>query len=102
MKSVIHLRISDNVLDPPQWPVVEATIVDGRIIELKEINPGVYGWPAAVSIGSTIDHLQHWLKYDGTPTHPVADHDIKLPDEEKWRNIFKMDVFKQLLEEASV
>ncbi len=31
---------------------------------LKEINPGVYGWPAAVSIGSTIDHLQHWLKYD--------------------------------------
>lgn len=101
MKSVFHLRISDNVLQDEDWPIVEATMVNSRIIELKEINPGAYGWDV-VSIGMRIDTLLKWLKYDPTGVHPEHYCQIRLLPDGKWENVYTMEKLKVLLELAAV
>lgn len=82
MKSIVHLRISDNVLEEDDWPVVEATLTDGRITELKEIKSGVYSWGVAPTIGWLIKPLLTWLRYDPTGSHPETYHEIRIPEQE--------------------
>lgn len=103
MKSVIHLRISDNVLKDEDWPIVEATMVNSHIVELKEIQRGAYVWRNSVFIGMRIDTLLKWLKHaEPTDAHPEYYCQIRLLPNGKWENVYTMEKLKVLLELAAV
>ena len=104
MKSIVHLRISDNVLKDEDWPIVEATMVNSHIVELKEISRGAYVWRDSVFIGMRIDTLLKWLKHDPTGTHPEIRHQLKHPQQPRteWRSPTKMESLKRIIEDAAV
>lgn len=67
MKSILYARISDNVLDPEDWPVRRLIIEDERIIDHTEMPMTGYplrsfaGGPQA---GWTLEQLLAWSGTD--------------------------------------
>lgn len=76
MKSVVELRISDSVLEDDDWPIVIATVVDGRIVALEEVVPGVY--TIGFSIGTRFEELLRWLQHNPTGDAVEQYNEIRL------------------------
>ncbi len=103
VKSIVHLRISDNVLKDEDWGYVEATIVNGRITALREVEQGCYGWGYAPTVSWKLGRLLAWLDHDSTGSHPEQYHEIRIPTG-SWLScsIDSVDKLKELLELAAV
>jgi hypothetical protein len=75
----LRIRISDNVLDKEDWPIIEIKFGYLRcskelmIVNQSLIEPGVYGQDF---LGWTVDQLAKWLSYDSTRDHPEIYHEV--------------------------
>ena len=104
MHSVVHLRISDNVLSLEDFPVVEATIEDGIIVKLEQLRAGsTYRWNgmSAPYIGMNLHRLLKWLYHDSTGHHPESYNEICFPPYYHWTSIYTMVVLQKKLEECA-
>ncbi len=103
MRSIIHVRISDNVLKADDWGSNEITIVDGRVTTIKEIEPSCYVWRSSIFIGMTVETLLKWFKQDNTGKHPEVYHELKHPQQPRteWRSPMKMESLKRIIEDAA-
>jgi len=70
----LKVRISDNVLDKEDWPVIELTLFGGFIVEEKVLNKGIYAFDSF--IGWDRVDLLSWLTVDYTGQHPEMSHEI--------------------------
>lgn len=78
MRKRFHVRISDNVLDEADWPIMAIHIRHNYnlITYVEEVKKGCYAFPNM--IGWDLRKLFEWLKYDSTGHHPETYHDIGL------------------------
>lgn len=102
MKSIIHARIADSVLQDDNWGYIELTVVDGLITGVREVEPGCYGWDYGPAAGWDLEQLLKWVKYDSTGTHPEEYHELRVPGGSFLSiSIDSMDRLKELLEVAA-
>ena len=103
MKSIVHLRIADNVLNDKDCGYIEATIINGRITKIEEIERSPYIWLSGPTVGRTTIHLLSWLNKDFTGRHPEEYHQIRVPGG-GWEGLLvtTMEDLKNILELAEV
>lgn len=87
MRSILYARISDNVLDPEDWPVRRLIIEGERIVDHTELP--MKGLPmrdftGGPEAGWTLDQLLAWSGTDFTGTHPEESHDLKAEGDERY------------------
>jgi hypothetical protein len=70
----LKVRISDNILDKEDWPVIELTFSNGKIVSEKTLNKGAYAFESF--IGWDRVDLLGWLAMDSTGQHPETYHSI--------------------------
>jgi hypothetical protein len=75
------VRMSDNVLDPGDWPISIIKIDSGCVIEQVNVIEKTYSMPDMK--GWTLKDLYNWLMIDTTGSHPEEYHDIAVI--EKWK-----------------
>ena len=72
---VFACTITDDVLDPEDWPVWILTMKDGIITHQTKISVGVYA--VENMIGWNKRQLAEWVQYEPTvATHPQEFHSI--------------------------
>lgn len=105
MKSILYARISDNVLDPEDWPVRRLIIEDERIIDHTEMPMTGYplrsfaGGPQA---GWTLEQLLAWSGTDFTGQHPEESHDLKAEGDERYHFVHLQEHLIELLTRGKV
>lgn len=81
MRKRFHIRISDNVLEPEDWPIA-VIYIRGHLNTIASIDTsvksGCYSFPSM--LGWNLTQLFNWLKYDATGQHPETYHEIGLYD----------------------
>lgn len=100
----IDLRISDNVLDKAQWPIVRCTIEDserlaGRIVSRTVVHAGVYALDGFPRQGATAREIAKWLRFDATGSHPETYHEV-LDASGRWRSFLSTEEMNALIERA--
>ncbi len=71
---VLTVRISDNVLEPEDWPIDGLTLVDGVVVGQLHLIKGAYRLPNME--GWTTQQLMEWTQYDPVGSHPEQYYEI--------------------------
>jgi hypothetical protein len=98
MKSVLRIRVSDNVLDPEDWPVRKLVIEDGQIVEHTDMTEGIYSFSKdAPQTGKSLEYLVAWASVDNTGKHPEIYHDVMGPDGKDVHYVSSQEQLHELL-----
>lgn len=74
----IVARVSDNVLDDKDWPVVEADVEGGVVVRRWVVNKGAYGTDTILPVGMTVSEICEWTRHDGTGRHPEQYYELRI------------------------
>lgn len=75
----VDARISDNVLDEQEWPVVRLRFsADRRIAERSVLRTGIYSTDGFPAIGDSLELVALWSNYDGTGSHPENYYELRV------------------------
>lgn len=98
---VIHVRVSDNVLEDVDWPVRELTLdrVTKKVLDHKDLQEGVYGLDLAPRKGWTLEKVQRWTAVDPTGQHPEVYQEIQ-DENGTYTQFFDFQDFWDMLERA--
>jgi hypothetical protein len=101
VKSIIYARISDNVLDPEDWPVRRLLIEGEKIVDHSEMP--MTGLPLCSfengpQAGWTLEQLLAWSSVDNTGTYPEVCHDLKAEGDLHYDYINKRSTLDALIE----
>lgn len=102
--AVVYVRISDTVLDEPDWPVRKLTVTTGGgVVAHEDLLPeGVYSVSGMPVTGWTLEKLLKWTAVDNTGHHPEVCHDIRPHGSPKWEYISQMEDLRALIHRAQV
>lgn len=98
VRGTLLLRLSDNVLDPPEWPVYRVTLEHGKVVSREVKNRGVYSDSDSLMPGATIPDIVEWLAYDGTGTYPENFYSVFDPRDGRWHSFvgpYELDTISQ-------
>jgi len=76
----VRIRVSDDVLEPEDWPVWELVISGGIVVDMREVQPGCYRPPDCG--GWTREQLAEWTRVgeDGRqPEQSYHDMEFEVP-----------------------
>lgn len=98
---VMHVRVSDNVLEEVDWPVRELTLdrVTKKVLDHKDLQEGVYGLDLAPRKGWTLEKVQQWTAVDPTGYHPEVYQEIQ-DENGTYTQFFHFQDFWDMLEKA--
>jgi hypothetical protein len=68
------VRVSDDVLDPEDWPIHAILIKHGVVQEQRLVQNGVYGMEDMTEWSA--DDVRQWACEDNTGSHPCIEHNI--------------------------
>lgn len=74
---IIHVRVSDDVLDVKDWTVDYLLMENGSVKEQVRVHYGIYNIPDMR--GWTCGELSNWSRFENTGSHPQEFHDIYCP-----------------------
>lgn len=86
VRGTLLLRLSDNVLDPPEWPVLRVKLEHGKIVSRNFSNRGVYDRSGFPDTGDGLPVVSEWLSHDDTGFHPENYYEVFDPRDGKWRS----------------
>lgn len=103
MVSILYARISDNVLDPEDWPVRKLVVGKDRIIAHIDLHAGVHDFSTMPASGWTLEQLLAWAARDNTGTHPEVCYDLKAEGEDRYEYyVYKREQLDLLLKRGEV
>ncbi len=79
MKNVqrtMFARVSDNVLEKADWPVVQLAVLDGVVVAVETLHEGVHSIDSMPRVGWTTDMMVDWINHDSTGSHPETYHEF--------------------------
>lgn len=83
----IEVRITDNVLDPADWPLGWVELDADVITANRTTKRGVYSFPFGpgerLMVGAPLAALTDWIAYDPTGEHPEVYYEARV-DHGRW------------------
>ena len=86
VRGELLLRLSDNVLDEPDWPVYRIKLEHGKIVSRTVVNQGAYGDDGTPAVGDGLPKVAEWLSYEGSGTHPENYYTVFDPRDGHWHS----------------
>jgi len=101
-KPILYARLSDNVLDPEDWPIVKLVIEGHEVVATELVNRGCYDMTGMPAVGWTTQQIMKWTDYDSTGSHPENYHMIRPEHDEKWVDFVSEKEMRRMLSGESM
>lgn len=102
MRSILYVRLSDNVLEKEDWPIARLMVEAGVITARERVHIGAYSWAGQPDVGWSLERLLEWSRRDYTGQHPELCHEVSIALGGPWSDYCTLEDLQKFVKQGEI